>query len=237
MAEKFLFNTAFDFETLGTDRRPKRPTPKYSEADLETARAEGYAAGREAGLEESRRALEHTVAQTLAALRERLQELIELERGSTERRDREALQAAVGVTRKLFPHLAGSRGLEEIEAIVRDCLERPRDEPRIVVRVADALLDTIQTRVTEEAARVGFEGRIVFLGQNDLGPGDVRVEWADGGAERDESRLWEEIDAALRRAIGGPPADGGEDATPPKNTTDFRPAAPDAIADSAVASA
>ena len=38
-----------------------------------------------------------------------------------------------------------------------------------------------------------------------LSGGDGRVEWADGGAERDASRIAQEIDAVLARALAAPP--------------------------------
>ena len=56
------------------------------------------------------------------------------------------------------------------------------------------------------AAQAGFEGKIVLLAQSDLQAGDVRVEWADGGAERDIGLLWREIDAIVERAVGAAPA-------------------------------
>ncbi len=43
-----------------------------------------------------------------------------------------------------------------------------------------------------------------------LAQGDLRVEWTDGAAERDEARLWREVDEVLERAVGAPlvaPAD------------------------------
>ena len=44
-------------------------------------------------------------------------------------------------------------------------------------------------------------GRIVLLADETLGLGDARVEWADGGAERDTGRLMRDIDGALARAL------------------------------------
>ncbi len=42
-----------------------------------------------------------------------------------------------------------------------------------------------------------YEGKVVILGDADLGPSDCRIEWADGGIERDVRALWEEIDHVL----------------------------------------
>jgi flagellar assembly protein FliH len=43
----------------------------------------------------------------------------------------------------------------------------------------------------------GFEGRLVVLAEPDIGFGDCRVEWADGGLNRDRAR----IEAAIAEAV------------------------------------
>src|SRR3546814_12394205 len=109
-------------------------------------------------------------------------------------RRRDSLEAALTVVRKLFPQLARSHGLDELHAVVEQCLERLRDEPRVVIRCADADLDALQTRAEQAAARSGFEGKLVFLADERLKTGDLRVQWADGGAERNQKALWRGID-------------------------------------------
>src|SRR3546814_12442230 len=108
----------------------------------------------------------------------------------------------------LFPQLARSHGLDELHAVVEQCLERLRDEPRVVIRCADADLDALQTRAEQAAARSGFEGKLVFLADERLKTGDLRVEWADGGAERNQKALWQEIDAVIARVLAPTAGDG-----------------------------
>src|SRR3546814_6510285 len=83
-------------------------------------------------------------------------------------RRRDSLEAALTVVRKLFPQLARSHGLDELHAVVEQCLERLRDEPRVVIRCADADLAALQTRAEQAAARSGFEGKLVFLADERL---------------------------------------------------------------------
>ena len=51
------------------------------------------------------------------------------------------------------------------------------------------------------AASLGFPGKLIILVDDELGQSDCRVEWADGGAERDTARTWREIEATLDRAM------------------------------------
>ncbi len=202
MSGKFLFDTSFEVEDLGDDavqplRKP--PPPKFGEEDLERARAEGHESGKKIGAEEAMQSIEKQVSQAVTAVKAQMSGLAQAQAESHERQGREALELALTVVRKIFPRLAGRHGLAEVESVVGECLERLREEPRIVIRVADAVLDQVEARIGELAARAGFEGRIVYLAQDGLNPGDVRVEWADGGAERDSERLWREIERITAR--------------------------------------
>ncbi len=205
MSNKFLFDTSFEAEDVGDDAvRPVRkpPPPKFDEEDLERARAEGHESGKKIGAQEAMRSIERKISQTMSAVSAQFTGLSQAQVESHERQRREALEVALTVVRKIFPRLAGRHGLAEVESVVCDCLERLRDEPRIVIRVADAVLDQVQARIGELAARAGFEGKVVYLAQDGLKPGDVRVEWADGGAERDSERLWREIEQITARVAG-----------------------------------
>ncbi len=196
--EKFLFDMSFE---NAEDDYPG-PNGQSSRKDLEEARAEGFAAGKQAGADETRRSIEQQMAQTLDAISQRLGALCQAQIDAVDQQARETVETATVIMRKLFPKLANNHGLAEIEALVRECLERLREEPRIVIRVADQLLDEIESRVATLATRCGFDGKIVFLSQEDLEPGDVRIEWADGGAERSSEQLWRTIDEVINRATG-----------------------------------
>lgn len=202
MSDKFLFDTSFEAEDLGAcgiapTRKP--PPPKFGEADLEQARVEGHEAGKTAGAQEAMQTIEQQISQAVNAISEQMNTLSEAQVKTNERQGHETLEVALSVVRKLFPRLSDKNGLAEIEAVVRDCLERLRNEPHIVIRICDSLLDPVEARLGEVATQAGFEGKIVYLSQDGLSPGDVRVEWADGGAERDSEQLWREIDQITAR--------------------------------------
>ena len=243
MSAKFLFDTSFDPEDMDRSVMPgqKPAKPKFGEEDLEKARTEGFAAGKESGRQEVMQSIEQQISTALNAISGQLTGLSQAQVQASERQACSAVEAALTVMRKMFPHLAGRHGLAEIESVVCDCLERLRTEPRIVIRVADSLLDQVEQRVSQLAARAGFDGKIVFLSQEGLHPGDIQVEWADGGAERDSDRLWHEIDQIIARTIGPmqPAADTAEPAPVPAPTdkTAPEPAPSGPVADGAVVSA
>jgi flagellar assembly protein FliH len=120
-----------------------------------------------------------------------------------ETQTRAAITAAAEITRRLLPSLGKREAIGEVEALIRECLARLHEEPRLVVRVADELLDPVRQRIDQLTAAAGYTGRIILFADPALTSGDARVEWADGGAERDSAALWREIDSAIQRFVEG----------------------------------
>ncbi len=220
--EKFLFETSFDSERVREANAraaaeaaaaAEPPPPTFSEEELEAARQSGFAEGKAAGFAEAGEAQSRRIAGMIAALPQHLANLAGEIQAQDDERRRSTLEAAITVVRKLFPRLARDNGLNEIRAVVDSCLKRLRDEPRLVIRCADADLDALKDAIEASVARSGFEGKLVFLADEEIAPGDVRTEWADGGAERHQADLWKEIDAIVARALyptAGSPAGSGQ---------------------------
>ncbi|GAB4374233.1 MAG: FliH/SctL family protein [Kiloniellaceae bacterium] len=214
--EKFLFDTSFDTEKSAAAKAAEAakkaaeeppPAPTFSEEELAAARRDAYAEGKAAGIAEAEAGHAKRLAEAVESLPPQLAQLAQMLEAQADDRRRETLDAALTVVRKLFPNLARAHGLDEIQAVVDACLERLRDEPRLVIRCADGELDALKERIEESARHGGFEGKLVFLADERLADGDLRVEWADGGAERDQASLWKEIDAIIARALS--PAGNG----------------------------
>jgi len=213
--EKFLFDNCFENadakqpasapepaeEPTEQEEPPPPPPPTYSEGELNAARQESFLAGKQDGLQEALNSTEVAATRVLESMSDQLDKIFS-QWEDVRQQDKElALQVATSVTRKLFPRLAVTSGFQEIEQVVCDCLDRLPKEPRLVIRMADGQLDSVRGRIEKIAERSGYEGRLVFLEEPNLGPSDVRVEWADGGAERDCDALWASIDEILKRSL------------------------------------
>jgi flagellar assembly protein FliH len=202
---KFLFDQSFDAPDppRGTARRAQAPPPEptFTRTELDAARAAAASDGRTAALAEAARSIEAQATDALVRLEAALAALLDARARMAEEAQRRAVDMTRAILRKAVPALTRKAPLLEIEAMVADCLREAFDEPRIVLRVADALFEALQKRLGALATATGFAGRIVLLADETLGPGDARVEWADGGAERDTGRLMRDIDGALARAL------------------------------------
>ncbi len=223
VTKKFLFENDFDDPA---PPRPKAkaavapvpepvaepvlpPEPSFSEAELAAACAEaqqqGEQIGHQRGLIEGQQRLEAQIAAALSTISAQLTAAVRVATEAPVDTLSSATDLAMAIVRKLHPALAARRGLEEIEAALAGCLEQLKSEPRLVAYVPNALLDVMNERIGPISAARGFDGRIVLIGDEALGDSDCRIEWADGGLERDTNRIWLEVQAALDRcrSVGG----------------------------------
>jgi len=239
-AAKFLFDTDFDGDgepAMATSPMGLRveapppppaapaapPPPSYGEADLAAARKEGYARGRGEGEAAVRASVENAATSALAAIEAALPGLRSNIDDGLAAANRLMLETMLAGLRRLVPELGRRGGLAEIEALLQQTIVHLREESRIVVRLNDAQLDGLRARLDAAAQAAGFEGRFVLLADDGIEPGDCRIEWADGGVERAVSRVWNDIEATVLRAVAAAtnssaPHHGQPDGTQPSPT-------------------
>lgn len=200
---KFLFDTSFDGPAANVPPKPVRRN--FTAAEVEAAKAKAFADGHAAGTNESTSEAAQRSAAALESIAAKLNELVR----HTDRNRAESLKAAVGsamaIVRKMLPALARREAVTEIETLVRDCLGRMHDEPKMVVRVHESLVETFRARIDTTADASGFSGRIAVVADAKQTPADVRIEWADGGVERNTQQVWQEIEAIIERFVASGP--------------------------------
>ena len=233
-AEKFTFNNVFELtDDAAAESGAVRYTQVYSREELDAARDEGMCAG----AAQERTTSERLGAEALTAISERLPLIAQQQATALEAYAKEATAVALAIARKVAPHLMRQQPEVEVEGMIADCLQQVLDEPRVVVRVSDALLDGLKERIDEIAAGCSFAGNIVLLADASLTGSNCTVEWADGGAERDTDAIWAQIESRIAKLKTGPdiapdtpqPNICSPDAPAPAASDDLsQPAPPDA---------
>jgi flagellar assembly protein FliH len=190
-AATFLFETDF---------RQATPNAKTLAA-IEDAEARGYGRGLNDGL---RQAQGETQAH-LAAAMERLAQAAGALLGQIDRHQAETEGLAMDFALTLGRKLAGQALAREPLAAVADAaaqaFQHLRGVPHLAVRVNDRLVEEVDTLLQRLAKERGFEGRLITFGEPDIPPGDVRLEWADGGVVRDRSRIEQAVTQALNSSF------------------------------------
>jgi len=122
-------------------------------------------------------------------------------KGIEARLEAEACDVAHAVASKLAPALIAREPLAEINALAVDAFRQLLASPHVVVRVSDKIYDAAREKMEEISRHVGFEGRLVMLGEPDIAEGDCRIEWADGGVIRDREAAQTLITETVNRFI------------------------------------
>ncbi|MCL2469011.1 MAG: FliH/SctL family protein [Alphaproteobacteria bacterium] len=197
-ARKFLFDVSFD-KGMAAEEAAQQAPVTYSEEDFTAAQKQAY----EAGLEEGKKILKEDEMNAMNKLLIRLDE--NLMRASQEVVARWQSQLgqlqslALVIARKIMPTYIARHGMDEIESLVSRAISEMGREPRLVFRVPEPQFDEARTRINALVSQAAYAGKVVILGDPALGMSECRVEWADGGMERDVKKIWQDVG----RLIGG----------------------------------
>lgn len=194
---KYLFDDDF---AGAADGRPPLAATEHA-IKLAEAEAVAYRNGYAAAAAEAKTAAEQHSA---AALERIAIALDELHRGlavAETRIETDAIAVAVAVAKKLAPALVAREPLAEISALAANCFRHLVAAPHVVVRVNEALHAGARQQLEDIVRSSGLDSRLVVLAEPDIAPGDCRIEWADGGINRDSAAAAEAIDEAVGRYL------------------------------------
>ncbi len=193
-AVSFTFDDDFESDAGGSLSRSKL------EEIHRSAYAEGLEAGRQeilSGLEQSCDALLQNIFTAARNLAERQDEQVAL-------MHKEAAQLAYTIMEKLAPALVEQTPLADIELLVSQCLKNSPLEPRLVIRVDDSILPLLQEKLEKMKKDSGYPGQVVLISEPMSHISDCRVEWANGGVERDFNSLKDTIEKTIQLFIDAP---------------------------------
>lgn len=202
---KFLFDMPFDGTKPRVERSyaPKPPPPKFSSEDVDAVRAAAYAEGEAAGREAAYGEHQMRLEQALQAIEQQLAGIAAAQDSANIAARVEAAELSVAIARKLAGRLIESQPFDQIEALVLRCLDDMRDEPRLVVRASEPVIQYLDQKVDQLVAQSGFGGKVALVPDETMAASDCRINWADGSAERRQAALEKDVDQAVERYIAG----------------------------------
>ena len=180
-----------------------KPTISVVEAERRRVDAESQAhrVGFAAGLAQAQNEANQRVAAALGVIADGLARLDRALTGIETRLETEAVEVSVAVAAKLAPELIAREPFAEISALVTECFHHLVTAPHVVVRIGADIYETAKDKLEEIARARGFEGRLMLLSEPTMAPGDCRIEWADGGVNRDHAATLSAIDDVVSRYV------------------------------------
>jgi flagellar assembly protein FliH len=194
---KYLFDVDFGG---GADTKPAISLAEH-ETKLAEAEALAYRAGVAAAETQALADTSRLTGAALARVADAFDGLDSALRGIEARLEAEAVEVAVAVARRLAPALIAREPFGEIAALVTECFRHLVAAPHVVVRVNDALYAAAREKLDDIVKASGFGGRLVVMAEPEIAPGDCRIEWADGGVNRDRAASEAAIVEAVARYV------------------------------------
>lgn len=161
------------------------------------AREDAYAEGVAAGERNATSMAAQTLASAAGALATHTAEMAAALDDATAEAQREAIELAASIGRKLALHLLARYPTTELEALIGECMQSLNGVPHLVVRCHPSIADQIRDIATAHMQTSGFSGRLIVMGDPDQRLGDGKLEWVDGGLVRDIGTVSKDIDTKI----------------------------------------
>jgi flagellar assembly protein FliH len=194
---KFLFDLDF---AATADKRSSISLADH-EAKCASREAQAYQRGIDAAQAQISANAQQRIADALTRIGSGIEQLEQTLPAIESRLQAEAVEIAAAIAGKLAPELIAREPFAGIAALVAECFQHLTSKPHVVVRVSDDVYESAKQQIEEIARARNFEGRLVVLAEPDIGVGDCRLEWADGGVIRERSRIEAAISETVSRYL------------------------------------
>jgi len=216
--QKFLFDFDFDDVKLmeeivqeeieeekaasgEVEEEPEPEVPTFSEEEVETARQEGYTAGKESGVQETLAGIENNISQSLNMISSEISGIVRHQTEFNTQLESDATNLALSICRKLFPSLNEEGKLHEVSEMAKDMLGQLLEEPRISVRVEPELIAPLKEKLDPFLVSQGYKGVLSIREDETLPVGGCKIEWSNGQAERNPEQVFDEIEESINTAL------------------------------------
>jgi flagellar assembly protein FliH len=193
---KFMFERSFDDAAIvhrAQERKPVLMKPEQIDALKKEANDAGFEAGKIAGKEDQTARLDAI----LAKVDKNLTVLIGHMDALAQEQEAHTRQLALAIVKKILPTFTARAGLQEVEELLSSTIREMAREPRLVVRVHEAEFDAVNERVQAIALQRAYSGKAIVLADAEVAAGDCRIEWADGGIERNAQSTMDSVEQTL----------------------------------------
>lgn len=226
-SQKFLFEDCFDLSAtieaeIEEEEAAVPPPPTFSEDEITLARSQSFDEGRTEGIAEMQNSLDNRIADLVGTMVDQLRQLDAAQAEAARAAELRLMGLAGAIARKVVPPIVRDTAQASVEQVIRECLPKLMDEPRVVIRIHPTLMGQLREKIDTLAAKSGFAGDIILLPDDEFSEADCLVEWADGGAEKSTTDLWADIDRIMDTFLDTPAA--GDDT--PNTQPDPEPPVP-----------
>jgi len=170
--------------------------------ELKNAEAAAYQRGFAEGQQNAQDEVHEQLTLKTQRMSEAADKMIALIDGDLKRIEADAMVLSATIAKKIAGFALTHYSDDQIMGLITECLAPLRNVRHLAIRVNEAFVDRLKEPIESLAAKNGFEGRLLILGEPETKPGDCRIEWADGGILFERSEVVAAVDAAIVDYLG-----------------------------------
>ncbi|MBR2033315.1 MAG: hypothetical protein IKA03_01440 [Alphaproteobacteria bacterium] len=174
---------------------------KYSQEDMDIAINEAETRGRELGYSEGFAASSTENQKMQQSLLEnidsKLATLISNNYNNMVTAEETAIKVALEAIRKVLPSLEQDVAKKELVAFLGDNFSKFKNESSLSFSFHPQMIAEIAPQLSKLAEKHDFEGKISVHKDIDLGLSDCRIEWKNGGVERNTTKVLNKIEELI----------------------------------------
>lgn len=191
---KFTFEEDFSTETAGGSYTKK----------MQQLSDDAFLQGKEEGFAEAVSSIEKNCELILNDIQQAVSVIMSRHEEQIATMEKQATSMVLAIIKKLAPAIVKEKPLEEIENLVHECMRNNPSEPRLVIRVDEKVLPHLRRKIETIQTASDYNGQVVLVSEQMGDISDCRVEWLDGGAERDFNSLMNTIEEMVQKFIEAP---------------------------------
>jgi|CXWL01.1.fsa_nt_gi flagellar assembly protein FliH len=113
----------------------------------------------------------------------------------------EAARVAMAAARKIAGAAIDAYGADTIAAAIESAMDALRHQPRLVVRLAPELVETLKPRIDDMSAAHAYAGAVLVRAEPGMKRGAVIVDWSDGVVSLDPAETTERVNALVEATL------------------------------------
>ena len=147
----------------------------------------------EKGYKAAQESIEQNTKELLETINTKLIAIIANSNKAEEKAEHEVFTLAKAVVDKLVPGLNDEYATEIVNKFIKDNFNSFKNESKLSFYIHPDIISYVQETIAKLANSYDFEGKISLHKDAGLGKADCRIEWENGGVERNSAELSERV--------------------------------------------
>lgn len=180
-------------EPVVEEVEPEPEVITFSEEEVAEKVKEAEKKAYERGLKAAQESIEQSQKELLESINNKLIALIANTMKAEETAEQEAFVLARAVVDKLVPGLNEEHAAEIVNKFIADNFNSFKNESKLSFYIHPDIISYAQETIAKLANSYDFEGKIALHKDASLEKADCRIEWENGGVERNSAELGERV--------------------------------------------